>query len=62
MRAGSSLNLFRQYLQWYTKHVVGEKPDVPELPALELEIIEEAKPEEKVTVEAFGTGKTGFID
>jgi hypothetical protein len=54
--------LFRQYLHWYTKHVVGEKPDVPELPALELEIIEEAKPEEKVTVEAFGTGKTGFID
>lgn len=23
VRAGSSLNLFRQYLQWYTKHVVG---------------------------------------
>ena len=27
-----------------------------------MEIIEEAKQEEKVTVEAFGTGKTGFID
>lgn len=63
VRAGSSLHLFRQYLQWFTKHTVGEKPEQqPELPEEAQEINAAIEAEDTVTVEAFGKGKTGFID
>ena len=61
MRAGSSLQLYRQYLQWYVKHVVADKPEEVEIPVVD-EVMEEVKVEEKPIVEAYGIGKTGFID
>jgi hypothetical protein len=40
---------------------VADKPEEVEIPVVD-EVIEEVKVEEKPIVEAYGIGKTGFID
>lgn len=67
VKEGSTINLFHQYLTWYTQHVVGDKPEEePNQEATEpakVEVIPEViKQEPEKCVRAFGKGKTGFVD